>query len=434
MDERENPEEYSGTKTLVEAITEKFCDSSLEDCCKIYVPKRGPAKLSESGDLIAAPKILSLTDQQISAAGDVDEIQRMCTNVCELDLTKNHLTDWEEILKIVERIPNLSFLNLTANDLQSSLRINDDLCFPNVNQLVVNNTGVPWSTVDSLLQMFPELTELHLSLNNYKNIEFNFNQPYSTLKTLHFNGNQVHSYEEICKFGYVFPNMERFVMAECKICSIEPEEVIPKAFPRLQCLNLNHTAIQDWKELDNLRKFPNLRDVRLLNIPCFESLEDNLRRQLQIARLPNLTHLNGSHIQESEREDAERAFIRYYMDRDDNEKPDRYYELEAVYGKLDPLVDLDLKPKTHFAVKVKFDDKEKLVKVDINQTVGQFKKTLQDFVGVPPARFRLFFLEKDSPYGADEMKYPTRKLFMYNISNSDEFQILLKRGPHTNSE
>ncbi|ESO93855.1 hypothetical protein LOTGIDRAFT_104573 [Lottia gigantea] len=392
-----------------------------------------PKYLSESGDLLSLPKVLSLTDSHIAAAGNVEEIERMCHDVCELDLTKNALTNWEEILKILERIPGLNFLNLTSNDLQSTLQLgSDDLCFPTVNHLVVNNTGVTWSTVDSLLQLFPELTELHLSLNNYTNIDFSLDEPYSALKTLHFNGNNVHSYHEICKIGYNFPNMERFVMTENNISSIQPEDVLPDAFPSLQCLNLNKTPLQDWQELDKLRKFPKLKDVRLLKIPCFETLDDNLRRQLQIARLPNLTHLNGSRIAETEREDAERAFIRHYMDKDDNHKPQRYYELERVYGKLDPLVELDLKPKTHFSVTVQFESEEKKIKVDTNKTVAQLKKSLEEFVGVPPSKFRLFYVAEEyynsdsSGYGSEEMKYGTRQLYRYNINNGDYFLVVLK--------
>lgn len=48
------------------------------------------------------------------------------------------------------------------------------------------------------------------------------------------------------------------------------------------------------------------------------------RRQLLIARLPNITVLNGGgEISAEEREDSERAFIRYYMDKPENDRPTR---------------------------------------------------------------------------------------------------------------
>lgn len=49
------------------------------------------------------------------------------------------------------------------------------------------------------------------------------------------------------------------------------------------------------------------------------------RRQLLIARLPNVETLNGGGVISSqEREDAERAFIRYYMDKPEADRPERW--------------------------------------------------------------------------------------------------------------
>ena len=69
-----------------------------------------------------------------------------------------------------------------------------------------------------------------------------------------------------------------------------------------------------------------------------------------IARLPNVQILNGGDkIPDNEREDAERAFIRFYMD--EEEKPKRYHELVEIHGRLDPLVNVDMEPTYHVKVK-----------------------------------------------------------------------------------
>ena len=49
--------------------------------------------------------------------------------------------------------------------------------------------------------------------------------------------------------------------------------------------------------------------------------EEKARRQQLVARLPNVKHLNGSRVMEEERLDAERAFIRLFLD--SQQKPDR---------------------------------------------------------------------------------------------------------------
>jgi len=52
-----------------------------------------------------------------------------------------------------------------------------------------------------------------------------------------------------------------------------------------------------------------------------QGLSDDGRRMLFIARLPNLVVLNGSAVSEAQREDAERFFIRFYLDA--NVRPER---------------------------------------------------------------------------------------------------------------
>lgn len=55
------------------------------------------------------------------------------------------------------------------------------------------------------------------------------------------------------------------------------------------------------------------------------------RRQLLIARLPNVQTLNGGGvIGKEEREDAERAFIRYYLEKPESDRPERW--ADSVVG------------------------------------------------------------------------------------------------------
>lgn len=65
-----------------------------------------------------------------------------------------------------------------------------------------------------------------------------------------------------------------------------------------------------------------------INILCVKQFPqeytEHERRQLLIARLPNIQTLNGGGvISYEEREDAERAFIRYYMDKPESDRPER---------------------------------------------------------------------------------------------------------------
>lgn len=82
--------------------------------------------------------------------------------------------------------------------------------------------------------------------------------------------------------------------------------------------------------------------------------------------MPYVQTLNGGGvINWEERDDAERAFIRYYMDKPESERPERFKELIAVHGKLDPLVNVDLRPEKRVKVTFTHGDTSEVRSVDV---------------------------------------------------------------------
>lgn len=140
----------------------------------------------------------------------------------------------------------------------------------------------------------------------------------------------------------------------------------------LTFLNLSNTDIQTWDDIDRLAKFPSLRNLRVQNWPLWEKCEatEHERRQLLIARLPQVQTLNGGgKITSEEREDAERAFIRYYLDKPEADRPERYNELISVHGKLDPLVKIDLRPEKRVKITFTYGDTSEIRPVDVYRYV-----------------------------------------------------------------
>jgi hypothetical protein len=117
-----------------------------------------------------------------------------------------------------------------------------------------------------------------------------------------------------------------------------------------------------------LSRFPSLKNVRVQCWPLWEKCDstEHERRQLLIARLPKINILNGGDIiGPVEREDAERAFIRYYMDKPESDRPERFFELTAVHGRLDPLVNIDLRPEKRVKVTFTYGDTSEVRSVDV---------------------------------------------------------------------
>ncbi|XP_067631013.1 tubulin-specific chaperone cofactor E-like protein [Eurosta solidaginis] len=520
----------------------------------IYIPRLPP--------LLSVPELLVLNDCDIDCAGDFEAIKEKCRRVRELDLAQNKLNDWQEVFHILEHMPRVEFLNLSKNHLVGPI------CTPTVmlptnslRSMVLNGTYLDWPSVEVLLDNLPLLEELHLSLNDYKEVlidsiecagadgageeaqakseeaakvsrrendvartnEVNDNnkdsdsselnsigtstagdetaiptnetpatppptptsptgsyitettrlkriRPHRKLKTLHFTGNPVESWLEICRLGRVFPSLENLVLADCPIkaiqaakpstanannsyaansndcdCNISTNtnrsnstseedvempnkmECAHKHFHNLLFLNLSYSNISAWDDIDQIAKFPKLRNLRVKNWPLWERLEctEHERRQLLIARLPNVSLLNGGGIiSADEREDAERAFIRHYMDKPEWERPKRYDELVAKHGKLDPLVNINLKPEKRLKVFITFKDKTEERLLDVYFTVGDLKMRLEKLIDLPANKMRLFYVDQDyKELGPELMKYPNKRLYSYNIQAGDEIIV-----------
>uniref|UniRef100_A0A182WDK0 Ubiquitin-like domain-containing protein n=1 Tax=Anopheles minimus TaxID=112268 RepID=A0A182WDK0_9DIPT len=261
--------------------------------------------------------------------------------------------------------------------------------------------------------------------------------PHGGVRKLHLTGNYISEWGEICRIGRVFPQLEALVLADCPLRSLQPtdpqgnenEEESHKYFPHLKLLNLSNAKIDSWEDIDRLAEFPALSNVRLQYWPLWartDSTTEHERRQLLIARLPNISILNGGDtIGAVEREDAERSFIRHYLDKPDAERPSRYYELIGVHGQLDPLVNIDLRPERKVKVRFTFEDQAIERTVDVNRTVSDLKSRLERIFEVPAARMRLYYVDQDfrDLQGLEEMKYPHKVLYSYNIRSGDEIII-----------
>lgn len=63
------------------------------------------------------------------------------------------------------------------------------------------------------------------------------------------------------------------------------------------------------------------------------------------------------------------------------------------------------------------------------RTVVDLKSRLERIVHIPAAKMRLYYVDQDlrDHQGPEEMKYPHKQLYSYNISTGDEIIIDQKR-------
>lgn len=304
--------------------------------------------------------------------------------------------------------------------------------------LIMNSCHVDLRVIECVLHRLPSLSELHLASNNYSCVNFSHGFTKYSLKILYFNNNNLTDWNEVCKLGKCFPNLENLVLSHNNISNftstLQEDNCLNTAqcFPRLEILILNKLKINEWSVIDELRHFPHLKHVRIQNIPLLNSYNDEEKYYLLVAHLDDsIDSLNGSKITGEDKENCERKYIRHYLDV--AQKPPLYYELESKHGKLNKLADVNLEGNKRVHVKIKFRDEHIYERIDVRQTVGEFKKQLEKFVGYPASRFRVFYIDIEacslSIYGPEEIKHPNRCLYSFNIRDGDEFEIDLKPPP-----
>ena len=200
-------------------------------------------------------------------------------------------------------------------------------------------------------------------------------------------------------------------LSDCPITHLDTSQARPGS--SLRRLILSNTRVKCWTQVDNLRKMTSVKELRMMDCPYNADMDLVSRRQHMIARLPNIETLNGGDpISENERDQAERAFIRCYLDSDPGTRPSRWSELVAIHGHLDPLVKIDLTPETVFRVGVWYDDMEHVMKVSVRQRVKHFKSSLSRLFPVSASCIRLWYYDQDlwQCAGPQEMKWPMKGL------------------------
>jgi len=103
-------------------------------------------------------------------------------------------------------------------------------------------------------------------------------------------------------------------------------------------------------------------------------------------------------------------------------------ELVGIHGELAPLVDVHLKPTTRVKVRIWFGESIVERSLSVYLTTSELKNTLESFVGVSASKMRLFYVDSEmrEVVGREEMRFPQKQLYSYNIQDDDEIHVELK--------
>lgn len=380
------------------------------------------------------PHIITLNNYNIEKFGEFNDLSNRIKHISELDLTDNLLSDWGDVAEILACFKNLVFLNLSNNLLNQPLDDNNNQVKEKLDnnplplkKLVLNGNNVDWSAVLALVGRMPSLEEVHLSANNLSDPSETSSLQHNNLRQIYLSCNPIQDFSSVSL--HLVANcsrLELLSLAECPVAELPDAAVLPRLPPGLHSLNISTTKIANWTEVDKLRQFPALYDLRIAHCPFLDEYSAHEKRMLLVARLPNVQVLNGGDkIGPVEREDAERAFIRHFLDTPEEERPQRFAELVAVHGLLDPLVNVDLTPEKTARVSIYYKNECREETINVRQSIKQFKQQMQGYFGIAPANMRLWYYDQEMSklLGPEEMKWGGKEVYTYNVTDGDYFVV-----------
>ncbi|XP_020930054.1 tubulin-specific chaperone E isoform X1 [Sus scrofa] len=240
---------------------------------------------------------VSLRNCAVNGAGDKRGIAQACPNIRSIDLSKNLLSSWDDVIAIADQLKHLEVLNLSENKLRFPSGLPSPTgTFSMLKVLVLNRTGVTWAEVLRCASGWPVLEKLYLESNNII-ISERPADVLQTVKLLDLSSNQLIDENQLFLIAYL-PRLEQLILSDIGISSLHfPDAGIgckTAMFPSLQYLVLNDNQISQWSFINELDKLQSLHALSCARNPLTEegSKDAQTTRQFIIAKIGQLRTLN----------------------------------------------------------------------------------------------------------------------------------------------
>lgn len=392
---------------------------------------------------------VSLRNCAVNGAGDKRGIAQACPNIRSIDLSKNLLSSWDDVIAIADQLKHLEVLNLSENKLRFPSGLPSPTgTFSMLKVLVLNRTGVTWAEVLRCASGWPVLEKLYLESNNII-ISERPADVLQTVKLLDLSSNQLIDENQLFLIAYL-PRLEQLILSDIGISSLHfPDAGIgckTAMFPSLQYLVLNDNQISQWSFINELDKLQSLHALSCARNPLTEegSKDAQTTRQFIIAKIGQLRTLNKCVIQPEERRGAEldyrKAFGNEWKKAGGHQDPDkdrpneeflaahpRYQSLCLKYGAPE---DGELKTPQPFllrnellTLKIKYPNQlgQRVIEKQLpeSMTVQKVKGFLSRLLKVSVSELLLSYESPKMPGREIELENDQQSLQFYSIENGD---------------
>eukprot|EP00559_Dactyliosolen_fragilissimus_P004090 CAMPEP_0184859844 /NCGR_PEP_ID=MMETSP0580-20130426/4816_1 /TAXON_ID=1118495 /ORGANISM="Dactyliosolen fragilissimus" /LENGTH=732 /DNA_ID=CAMNT_0027356691 /DNA_START=216 /DNA_END=2414 /DNA_ORIENTATION=- len=290
-----------------------------------------------------------------------------------VDVAGNLFSSWTEALRILHLFPSLIDLSIASNRLKdfpkghdinmimknaltvdTTYSFHNNLRFERMREINVNKCSIrSFQTILTLDKICPNLEKLCVAYSDLSDIEtivgeagasstnngghaHDNHDSSQTDSNNSENGHKCNNDTQLSGFRHLkfldcchcnlsdwttqvrkfrsIPNLETLLLCDNPIPSIsysksEEQEGETKEFATLKAIEITGTKMSSWISVDTLATFPSLEYVRFKNNPVSASIGTAEARSTIIARLPQISILNGSTITERERIESERRYV-----------------------------------------------------------------------------------------------------------------------------
>lgn len=242
-----------------------------------------------------------LSRRYIACCGLQDDLvlfHKQFKNLMKLDLSFNLFTEFSEIAKIIEGLPNLQSLSVSGNLFtigDSSIKRG---VFP-LEELKANYCRMSNDKINSLGKMFPQLRRMEISGNNLENSNDLSIPP--LVQELSLADNNLSS---IPLF------ISNSVISYLNMSSNRISRLIRGNFQNIKALDLSHCEIDSWDFIDELCEcFPNVISLKIFGNPLTRDQNNDDVFLQMIGRNRHLAYLDGTMITGKVRSEAEIYFM-----------------------------------------------------------------------------------------------------------------------------
>jgi hypothetical protein len=268
---------------------------------------------------------------------------------------------------------------------------------PNLNTLIINSCFIDLRIVECILEKLKNLNELHISSNSYSKINFSKKFSHESLKILYFNNNDLKNWSDVLRLGECFPSLQHLVISEnTKISDFgiarknDSESKQDSVFKNVQTLIMNKFNIIDWNCIE-FSQFPQLKHIRIQNIPLLEKYDKNQKYELLVGHLEDsIETLNGGKISKDEKKSCELKYLYHFNDLP--QKPNRYFELLFKHRAFNISYSLVNGNKQVSFVRIHFDGKYFYERISTDISLAELQEILKKITNTLEFRYIFRFI------------------------------------------